>query len=171
MAYALVALGSNLQDPLAQVIRAIEVLATTPGLQLQHASSLYETVPVGYDNQPNFINAVAALETTLPAPQLMQLLLDIEQQFGRERPFANAPRVLDLDLLAYDRLEMQTSLLTLPHPRMHERGFVMLPLAEISPQFVMPQSICQGQTAVEWAVQFQSDAVRRHPFSSESLHV
>lgn len=165
MARAFIALGSNLQDPIAQVRLAIATLGTTPGLELVKASSLYETVPVGYDNQPNFINAVAAVDTHLDAPVLMQTLLNIETQFGRERPFANAPRVLDLDLLAYDDLRLDTPLLVLPHPRMHLRGFVMLPLAEIAPQFVMPVPDCAGQTALAWAAQFQSDALRVHPYS------
>ncbi len=171
MASAFIALGSNLQAPLVQVSRAITVIANTPKVQVRHVSSLYETTPVGYDDQPNFINAVVAVDTQFTAQDLMQWLLNTEQQFGRERPFANAPRVLDLDLLVYDDVHMQTEFLTLPHPRMHERGFVMLPLAEIAPHFVLPQAICQGRTAVEWAHQFQSDAVQRHPFSSECLHV
>ncbi len=161
MARALIALGSNLQQPAQQVRRAIAQLATTPGLKLLQASSLYVTAPVGYDQQPDFINAVVSVETALPAPRLMSLLLDIEQQFGRERPFPNAPRVLDLDLLDYDGLTLNTAHLTLPHPRMHERGFVMLPLAEIQPDFRLLQAAAQGQSAVEWAQLFEHEAVRK----------
>jgi 2-amino-4-hydroxy-6-hydroxymethyldihydropteridine diphosphokinase len=157
MALALIALGSNLQQPEQQVSKAIQVLAETPGLHLLKASSLYATAPVGYDNQPDFINAVIQVSTEIPAPELMQLLLSVEQTFGRERPFPNAPRILDLDLLDYDGLQMATDLLTLPHPRMHERGFVILPLAEIVPDFVLPQ----GQTVVEWATEFPHDDVRK----------
>lgn len=159
MATALVALGSNLQQPEVQVSRAIATLASTSGLSLVRASSLYATAPVGYDNQPDFINAVVQLETGLPAPQLMQLLLDIEQTFGRERPFPNAPRILDLDLLDYDSLRMQTPLLTLPHPRMHERGFVVVPLAEIVPDFVLSD----GKSVVEWLAENKHDDVRKLP--------
>lgn len=161
MAVAYIALGSNLQQPHVQVTQAIQVLSTTPGLQLLKASSLYATAPVGYDNQPDFINAVVQVRTDLPAPQLMQLLLAIEQTFGRERPFPNAPRILDLDLLEYEGLSLDTPLLKLPHPRMHERGFVMLPLAEIAPDFVMHHALASGQTAVEWATRFEHDAVRK----------
>ncbi|HSI45468.1 MAG TPA: 2-amino-4-hydroxy-6-hydroxymethyldihydropteridine diphosphokinase [Methylophilus sp.] len=157
MALALIALGSNLQQPQVQVANAIQVLSQTPGLRLVDASSLYATAPVGYDNQPDFINAVIQLSTEIPAPELMQLLLDIEQTFGRERPFPNAPRILDLDLLDYDGLRMETAHLTLPHPRMHERGFVILPLAEIVPDFILPQ----GQTVVEWVAEFPHDDVRK----------
>jgi 2-amino-4-hydroxy-6-hydroxymethyldihydropteridine diphosphokinase len=157
MALALIALGSNLQQPEQQVSKAIQVLAATTGLRLLKASSLYATAPVGYDNQPDFINAVIQVATDIPAPALMQLLLGIEQTFGRERPFPNAPRILDLDLLAYDGVQMATEQLTLPHPRMHERGFVILPLAEIVPDFILPQ----GQTVVEWATAFPHADVRK----------
>jgi 2-amino-4-hydroxy-6-hydroxymethyldihydropteridine diphosphokinase len=157
MALALIALGSNLQQPEQQVSKAIQVLAATTGLRLLKASSLYATAPVGYDNQPDFINAVIQVATEIPAPALMQLLLAIEQTFGRERPFPNAPRVLDLDLLDYAGVQMATELLTLPHPRMHERAFVILPLAEIVPDFILPQ----GQTAVEWATAYAHADVRK----------
>lgn len=157
MATALIALGSNLQQPETQVSNAIAVLASTPGLSLIKASSLYATAPVGYDNQPDFINAVVQVATEIPAPQLMQLLLEIEQTFGRERPFPNAPRILDLDLLDYDGMQLDTELLKLPHPRMHERGFVILPLAEIVPDFMLPQ----GQTVVEWIAEHPHDDVRK----------
>jgi len=157
MATALIALGSNLQQPEKQVSKAIEVLSNTPGLRLTKASSLYATAPVGYDNQPDFINAVVQVATDIPAPQLMQLLLDIEQTFGRERPFPNAPRILDLDLLDYDSMQLDTVLLKLPHPRMHERGFVILPLAEIVPDFMLPQ----GKTVVEWVAESQHQDIRK----------
>jgi 2-amino-4-hydroxy-6-hydroxymethyldihydropteridine diphosphokinase len=157
MALALIALGGNLQQPQKQVSKAIEVLAHTPGLTLLKASSLYATAPVGYDNQPDFINAVVQVSTQLPAPQLMQLLLDIEQQFGRERPFPNAPRILDLDMLDYDGMTLDTPLLTLPHPRMHMRGFVLVPLAEVVPDYVLPS----GQSVVEWLATNKHDDVRK----------
>lgn len=159
MAIALIALGSNLQQPATQVSRAIDLLAKTPGLTLLAASSLYATAPVGYDNQPDFINAVVRVATDIPAAQLMQLLLAIEQVFGRERPFPNAPRVLDLDMLDYDGMQLDTQLLKLPHPRMHERGFVILPLAEIVPDFMLPQ----GKTVVEWMAEYKHDDVRKLP--------
>jgi len=135
---AFVALGSNLQQPELQVTSAFNELANLPQTSLVKASSLYKTAPVGYDNQPDFINAVAEVETTLTAPSLLSALLDLENSHGRERPFPNAPRVLDLDLLLFDDVAMQTAFLTLPHPRMHLRGFVMLPLAEIAPDVIIP---------------------------------
>lgn len=157
MAIALIALGSNLQQPQAQVSHAMEVLANTAGISMLKASSLYATAPVGYDNQPDFINAVVQVSTQLPAPQLMLKLLDIEQQFGRERPFPNAPRILDLDMLDYDGMQMNTELLRLPHPRMHERGFVVVPLAEILPDFMLSS----GETVVEWLAVHPHHDVRK----------
>jgi 2-amino-4-hydroxy-6-hydroxymethyldihydropteridine diphosphokinase len=134
MHQAFIALGSNLQDPQAQVERALQTIANTPNIKLIKASSLFKTVPIGYDNQPDFINAVAEIETDLSPLELLHTLLEIEAQHGRERPFPNAPRVLDLDVLLYGNIEINTAELTLPHPRMHTRGFVMLPLAEIAPK-------------------------------------
>lgn len=135
---AYVALGSNLQDPRQQVLRALSELGTLPGTRVVAQSSLYRTTPLGYADQPDFINAVAEIATTLEAAELMRALLALETAHGRERPFPNAPRVLDLDLLLYDDLQLNTAPLTLPHPRLHERGFVLLPLAEIAPQLVIP---------------------------------
>ena len=134
MHQAFIALGSNLEDPQVQVERALETIANTTNIKLIKASSLYRTVPVGYDNQPDFINAVAEIETDLNPLALLHTLLEIEAQHGRERPFPNAPRVLDLDVLLYEGVATSSPALTLPHPRMHTRGFVMLPLAEIAPK-------------------------------------
>ena len=134
MHQAFIALGSNLQDPQAQVKRALKTIANTTNIKLIKASSLYRTLPVGYDNQPDFINAVAEIQTDLSPIALLHTLLEIETFHGRERPFPNAPRVLDLDVLLYEGVATNTPELTLPHPRMHTRGFVMLPLAEIAPK-------------------------------------
>lgn len=135
---AFIALGSNLQDPATQVRKAFEELAALPGTQLLRKSSLYRSAPLGYDNQPDFINAAAEVTTSLTPLELLHALLALETRFGRERPFPNAPRILDLDLLLYDDLMMQTAELTLPHPRLHERAFVLLPLAEIAPDLAIP---------------------------------
>ena len=134
MSQAFIALGSNLKDPQAQVECALQTIRNTPNIKLIKASSLYKTAPVGYNNQPDFINAVAEIETELSPLDLLHSLLDIENQYGRERSFPNAPRVLDLDVLLYEDVAIDTPELTLPHPRMHTRGFVMLPLAEIAPK-------------------------------------
>jgi 2-amino-4-hydroxy-6-hydroxymethyldihydropteridine diphosphokinase len=135
---AYIALGSNLQDPRRQVLNALQELAELPDTEIVARSSLYRTAPVGYDNQPDFINAAVELQTALTPHELLRQLLKLESTHGRERPFPNAPRVLDLDVLMVDDLQIQDSELTLPHPRMHERGFVLLPLAEIAPQLEIP---------------------------------
>lgn len=137
MQTAYIALGSNLQQPSEQIKKAFTELKSLPKTRLIKQSSLYRTAPVGYDNQPDFINAVAQVETALTPRELLRALLALENKHGRERPFPNAPRVLDLDLLLYGTMAMTTDELTLPHPRMHERGFVLLPLAEIAPDLVL----------------------------------
>ena len=134
---AYIALGSNLADPQNQVEHAIQAFAKSTDMQLTKQSSLYRTAPVGYDNQPDFINAVIEIKTNLSPLDLLHRLFAIENIQGRERTFPNAPRVLDLDLLMYDQVKMETGELNLPHPRMHERGFVMLPFAEIAPDVMI----------------------------------
>ena len=137
-ASAFVAIGSNLADSAYQVLRAFSAIAALPVTRLCARSSLYLTAPVGYAEQPDFINAVAHIETTLAPRQLLSALLEIEHIFGRERTFRNAPRVIDLDLLLYNNLQQHDDGLTLPHPRMHERAFVLAPLIEIAPNIVIP---------------------------------
>ena len=137
-ATAYIALGANLQDPVAQVSAGIAALATLPHTQLLAQSSLYRTAPVGYANQPDFINAVAAVATALAPHELLAALLAIEQRHGRVRDFPNAPRTLDIDVLLYAGLSLHEDGLTIPHPRMHERAFVLVPLAEIAPRCVIP---------------------------------
>jgi len=122
MSKAFVALGSNLQDPVLQVKNAFMALEKLLKTKLVRASSLYVTAPLGYDNQPNFINAVAELNTQLAPEVLLDALHNIENEAGRERSFPNAPRVLDCDLLLYDNITIQSAKLTLPHPRMFGRN-------------------------------------------------
>ena len=135
---AFVALGSNLADPAAQVNAGFAALGALFATRVIARSSLYRSAPVGYAAQPDFINAVAALETTLAPRALLEELLAIERSHGRVREFLNAPRTLDLDVLLYGDLQLHEHGLTIPHPRMHERAFVLLPLAEIAPRCVIP---------------------------------
>jgi 2-amino-4-hydroxy-6-hydroxymethyldihydropteridine diphosphokinase len=138
---AYVALGANLGDPVATVRAAFTALKGIPGTRFRAASSLYRTAPVGLHHQPDFINAVAAIEmddAVLPAPSLLEKLFDIEAAFGRKRTVKNAPRTLDLDLLLFGDESLDLPGLTLPHPRMAERAFVLAPLAEIAPDLVIP---------------------------------
>lgn len=138
MTRAFVALGANLGDPAATVQAAIGELGRLPGTRLVRASSLYRTAPVGLAEQPDFINAVAELATGLPAGELLTALLALENRFGRVRQERNGPRTLDLDLLLYSDLVAATPDLTLPHPRLHLRAFVLVPLAEIAPGLALP---------------------------------
>lgn len=138
MTLAYVALGANLGNPILTVKSAIGNLAALAETERVATSSLYRTSPVGLKNQPDFINAVVALETQLSPAALLEQLFVIELQFGRQRSVRNAPRTLDLDLLLHGDCVLATSQLTLPHPRMHERAFVLAPLAEIAPQAVIP---------------------------------
>ena len=138
MNLAFVALGANLDDPVAQVRAASAALANVPDSRLLRLSSLYRTAPVGIRAQPDFINAVAALATRLPPPQLLDALFAVERRFGRRREFYQAPRTLDLDLLLYDELVVDSLPLSVPHPRMHLRAFVLAPLLEIAPHCRIP---------------------------------
>ncbi len=133
-----IALGANLGDPVGQVLGGIEALARLPGTRLAARSSLYRSRPVGGPAQPDYVNAVVRLSTRLPPRALLRWCLAIEARHGRRREGKNTPRTLDLDLLLYDGLIMHEPGLTLPHPRMHERGFVLLPLAEIAPDAIVP---------------------------------
>jgi len=135
---AFVGLGANLGEPEAQVRRALTALAELPGTRLLAASSLYRSAPVGVVAQLDFINAVAEVETALTARALLDALLAMETRFGRRREFPNAPRTLDLDLLLYGDRVIDEPELVVPHPRMHERAFVLAPLAEIAPDIAIP---------------------------------
>ncbi len=135
---AYVALGSNLGDPQATVTAALAALRKVPQTTLVSTSSLYRSAPVGLKNQPDFINAVAGLDSELSAAALLDALFGIEARFGRTREYRHAPRTLDLDLLLHGNETCVTEHLTLPHPRMHERAFVLLPLAEIAPATLIP---------------------------------
>ena len=135
---AYVALGANLGAPAATVLAAFGALANLPESRVVHGSSLYRTAPVGITEQPEFINAVAQLETSLAPESLLDALFDIEQRFGRIRADKNGPRTLDLDLLLYNDQFIDLPRLTLPHPRLHLRAFVLYPLAEIAPTLVIP---------------------------------
>ena len=135
---AFIGLGSNLDDPEAQVLHAIQALGELPQTRVLARSSLYRSAPVGYLEQPDFINAVAKVETGLTPRELLDALLQIEQECGRTREFRNAPRTLDLDLLLYGNETHHEEGLSVPHPQMHLRAFVLQPLLEIAPDCEIP---------------------------------
>lgn len=138
---AWIGLGANLGDPVATVNAAFHMLAQMPGCRLGRCSSLYRTAALGpgCDGQPDYINAVAAVDTELAPADLLGALFAIEQRCGRTRSYRNAPRTLDLDLLLYGDQVIDTAALQVPHPRMHERAFVLLPLAELAPTLLIPR--------------------------------
>lgn len=138
MTLAYVALGSNLGDPQQQLLKAMDALAALPGTRLLQRSSLYCTPPWGVLAQPPFVNAVVQLDTELSPHALLDALLAIEQQAGRVRAERNGPRMLDLDLLHVDGVQLDDTRLTLPHPRMAERAFVLLPLRDVAPALPLP---------------------------------
>ena len=150
---AYIALGSNLEQPVLQVRQAFEELEQLPFTQLLLRSALYRSEPLGRQDQPDFINAVVKIATGLAPHALLAALLAIEQHHGRMRESLNAPRTLDMDILLYDDLQYNDALLTVPHPRMHLRAFVLQPLQEIAPDCVIPGygpvvdllAICTGQ--------------------------
>jgi 2-amino-4-hydroxy-6-hydroxymethyldihydropteridine diphosphokinase len=135
---AFVGLGANLGDPEKQIRGALAALGRIPGTRIARTSSLWRSAPVGYAAQPDFVNAVAEVRTEAPPRALLEALLAIEAGFGRERSFANAPRTLDLDLLLYGDRVLSEQGLEVPHPRMHERAFVLAPLLEIAPDAEIP---------------------------------
>ncbi len=137
-AHALIGLGANLGNAHQTIVDAIIELKSASGILNVQCSRLYASDPVDAQG-PVFINAVASLETTLAPISLLNLLQSIELEHGRARPYRNAPRTLDLDLLWYDGIQISTPRLILPHPRMHQRAFVLEPLKELAPGLQLPQ--------------------------------
>jgi 2-amino-4-hydroxy-6-hydroxymethyldihydropteridine diphosphokinase len=135
---AFVALGSNLGDPAAQIRSALRELARMPGTRVVRSSSLYRNPPAGGLDQPEYINAVAQVETRAGARELLDRLLEIERAHGRVRDYPNAPRTLDLDIVLYGDRVLREPGLVVPHPRMLQRAFVLVPLAEIAPEAQVP---------------------------------
>ena len=143
---AYIGLGANLGDAPAALRAAVQALAALPGTQVLQCSALYRSAPVDATG-PDYHNAVAAVRTTLAPHDLLAALQAIEAAAGRERPYRNAPRTLDLDILLFGDLALDTPTLTVPHPRLRERAFVLRPLAEIAPERVDPAWLAavQGQ--------------------------
>jgi 2-amino-4-hydroxy-6-hydroxymethyldihydropteridine diphosphokinase len=134
---AYVGLGANLGDARATLSSALAALDGLPGTRVVQASAIYRSAPLDAGG-PDYLNAVARLETVCDAPALLVQLLAIESAHGRERPYRNAPRTLDLDLLLYGDASIVSPALTVPHPRLHERAFVLVPLAELAPTLRIP---------------------------------
>ena len=141
---AFIALGANLGQPAKQVRRAIALICLLPNTRLVKCSSFFTSTPVGYTAQPDFINAVVEISTRLSPDGLLEALFAIESALGRERHFINGPRTIDLDLILYGERTVKSAELEIPHPRMVERAFVLVPLVEIAPEILIPG---QGRAA------------------------
>lgn len=149
-------LGSNLGDREGNIAAAVARLAAWPGVTVERVSSLYETAPVGYTDQPDFLNAVVRVRTTLTPRELLAACLAVERELGRERKIRWGPRTIDIDVLFFDDAVVETDELTLPHPRFHERCFVLVPLAEVAGD----TPVCAGKTAGELAAACDDGTVR-----------
>ncbi len=141
--------GSNIGDRLAHIQNAIHALSETEGITIQKISSVYKTDPVGYETQAQFLNGVVAIQTHLPPLSLLHTLKNIETAIGRQHRIRWGPREIDLDILIYGDLCLQTEKLVIPHPEMHLRRFVLAPLAEIAPDVVHPVFQETVQTLLE----------------------
>lgn len=138
MAIAYIGLGSNIEDRIGYLKEAIRRIGNLPDTEVESASSAYDTEPMGRTDQPRFLNAVVRVRTWLPPERLLEGLLRIERELGRERKERWGPRTVDLDLLLYDDRVISKPGLQVPHPRLHERAFVLVPLAELDPELVHP---------------------------------
>ena len=149
-------LGSNLGEREQNIIDAITILAAHPAIKIDKTSSFYETSPVGYLDQPDFLNAVISIESSLTPEQLLAVCLDAEERLGRIRTLRWGPRTIDIDILIFHDIHCQTDSLTLPHPRLRERCFVLAPLAEIAP----PVPLLDGLTPHDLLGNCQTQDVR-----------
>lgn len=138
-------LGANLGDRAAALRRAVEIIESDPAVDVVSVSTIIETDPVGGPEQPDYLNAVMVIETTLPPDAVLALAHRAEQDAGRVREVRWGPRTLDVDVLAYDDVESDDPVLTLPHPRALEREFVLAPWAEVDPEFVV-----KGRSVADW---------------------
>ena len=137
-AVAYISLGSNIDDRLGYLHDAVNLLQQDQKIDVNAVSSVYETDPVGYTEQENFLNIVIQVNTSYQAEELLKKCLDIEQTLGRKREIRWGPRTVDLDILLYNQDNIETEHLSVPHPRMHERAFVIIPLVEIEPNIQLP---------------------------------
>lgn len=156
---AWIGLGSNIEDPKAQVLQAVKELSALPNSTLTNCSSLYESEPFGPVEQDNFINAVAAIETKLSPLELLDELQKIEAHHHRERKIHWGPRTLDLDILLFGRQEIRTERLTVPHPYLTERNFVLYPLLAENPQLKLPS----GQSLAEYSQHCPLGSLKKLP--------
>lgn len=161
MTRAVLALGGNLGQAREALRAAVAGLDADPDVQVRAVSGLWRTAPVGGPEQPDFLNAVVLVETSLDAAALLELAFHLEAQAGRERAERWGPRTLDVDLLVVDDERRDDEALTLPHPRAHLRGFVLLPWAELDPERVLAPEGQPARSVAEWAASVPDQAVER----------
>ncbi|WP_047986237.1 2-amino-4-hydroxy-6-hydroxymethyldihydropteridine diphosphokinase [Ornithinibacillus californiensis] len=135
---AFIALGTNIEPRDTHLDQAIALIQKQKDIQVNKQSSIYETAPVGYTDQADFLNMVLEIETILSPEALLEVCQGIEEELGRERVIRFGPRTIDLDILLYNNENRNSERLNIPHPRMHERGFVLIPLYEIAPEITLP---------------------------------
>lgn len=138
MNQAYIALGTNIEPREEHLMQALDLLEVNEHISIQKKSSIYETAPVGYQDQADFLNMVLELQTSLSSMELLEVCQQIEKELGRKRDIRFGPRTIDLDILTFNYENSTVERLIIPHPRMHERAFVLIPLAEIAPDFVIP---------------------------------
>ena len=155
-------LGGNLGDPRQTMSQALKILDETPSCRIEAVSRLYRTPPWGLTQQPAFLNCCARMVTSLQPEELMQLCLDIEHRLKRVRKVRWGPRLVDIDILTYGNLQIDSEMVTVPHPRMTERGFVLVPLAEIAPEVMV-----RGKRITDWADIIERDGIL--PVSNDGL--
>lgn len=151
MNQAFIALGTNIEPRIEHLDEALDLLAQSEGIKIGEMSSIYETAPVGYTDQADFLNMVIQIETSHSSIDLLNVCQRIEQQLGRKRGVRFGPRTIDLDILVYNQENRKTDHLTIPHPRMHERAFVLIPFAEIAPSFMI-EAIGQRVSDMTWSL-------------------
>lgn len=165
MTQVLIGLGGNMGDPAAAMAEALRLLDDTPGVRVIAASRLYRTPPWGKLNQPEFLNACASLQAELDAQSLLDLALALEARLKRVRLERWGPRTIDIDVLAYGQARVETPTLTLPHPRIRERAFVLMPLAELAPDLSI-----EGQSVRHWLQQLDVTGIEAVTDNGEWWH-
>lgn len=154
---AILGLGSNLNHPIQQLNVALKAISMHPEIQIESTSSFYLTAPEGITHQPEFVNAVCSINTTLSPESLLRFALDTEYQQGRIRDIKWGPRIIDIDILMFDDLNCQTSDLSLPHPELLNRSFWLIPLAEIAPDWILPN----GQRVEDYARKWNTESIQK----------
>lgn len=154
---AILGLGSNLNHPVEQLNIALSTIRSHPEIKIESTSSFYLTAPEGIRNQPEFINAVCLINTTLSPDELLKFALNTEHEQGRIREIKWGPRIIDIDILMFDDVTCQTPDLSLPHPELLNRSFWLIPLAEITPHWILPN----GQRVEDYARTWNTDSIRK----------